>query len=65
MMMFFGFIIFGIIIYLFLKENRLYNISYEKSLPIENDPLTLAKLRLAKGEITIEQYEIIKKNLTA
>jgi len=64
-MMFFGFIIFGIIIYLFLKENRLYNISYEKSLPIENDPLTLAKLRLAKGEITIEQYEIIKKNLTA
>ncbi len=65
MMMFFGFIIFGIIIYLFLKENRLCNISYEKSLPLENDPLTLAKLRLAKGEITIEQYEIIKKNLTA
>ncbi|KXG44973.1 hypothetical protein U473_01955 [Tepidibacillus decaturensis] len=61
-MMFLGLIVIGVIIYLLVKGNQ--NGTTVRNVTATNsDALEIAKSRLAKGEITTEEFENIKKNL--
>ncbi|MFV9510186.1 SHOCT domain-containing protein [Tepidibacillus sp. LV47] len=61
-MMFFGILIIGLIIYFLLKGQNVngYVASQTAS---STEALEIAKSRLAKGEITTEEFETIKENL--
>lgn len=61
-MMFIGIIVFGLLIY-FLVKSLNNPMAMHKSEVGTTDALNIAKVRLAKGEITTEQYEEIKRNL--
>ncbi|TCS84596.1 SHOCT domain-containing protein [Tepidibacillus fermentans] len=61
-MMFFGLIIIGLIIYFIVKGQNNHHQYVQKSVP-NSEALEIAKIRLAKGEITTEEYENIRKNL--
>lgn len=56
-MMLIGLLFFGLVIYMLLQNKNVVasnaNLNY--------DPIEIAKIRLAKGEITIEEYENVKK----
>lgn len=57
-MMFLGLVVIGLIIYFLVKGQN-----QNQNRPQTYDALEIAKARLAKGEITPEEYENIKKNL--
>ena len=64
-MMFFGILIVGLLIYLLFKGTNNQNnaISSSNHSNVNDNALEIAKSRLAKGEITTEEYENIKKTL--
>lgn len=64
LMMLLGFLVIGLLFYLaFNKQNNGAG-NYPVSRPaISSEALELAKSRLARGEITLEEFEQIKKNL--
>ena len=62
-MMFFGILIVGLIIYLLFKGTNRQNNTITSSNDSNANALEIAKSRLAKGEITSEEYENIKKTL--
>jgi len=45
------------------KSNADFNDEKQKMAPSEDDPIKILKIRLAKGEITLEEYERMKKIL--
>ena len=60
LMMFFGFIclvFIGFLLYYFLRPR-------DSFLQVRDDPLEIAKARLARGEITPAEFEEIKKRLS-
>ncbi len=59
-MMFIGIILIGVLIYFLLKNQ---NISIPNNNNSSMSALDIAKTRLAKGEITQEEFAEIKKNL--
>lgn len=63
-MMIFGIILLGLFVYLILKGQRNdFNISrlaYDKH---QFEAIEIAKLRYARGEISYDEFEHIKKNL--
>ncbi len=65
-MMFLGILIVGLIIYLLFKginNNQNDTITSSNKGSTNANALEIAKTRLAKGEITAEEYENIKKTL--
>lgn len=63
-MMFIGILVIGLIIYLVLKgQNNQNGISSNNTSSSNANALDIAKNRLAKGEITAEEFENIKKTL--
>ncbi len=61
-MMFFGIIIIGLVVYFLLKGQNGNRFTAPQPVP-NNEALDIAKSRLAKGEITTEEFETIKKSL--
>ena len=59
-MMFIGLILIGLVIYLLFNQKGTDD---DPKTEQTIDPLEIAKVRLARGEITIEDYEMIKKTL--
>lgn len=57
----------GFLIYLALNKNKQTSNQKDANLSpqnnVESEALNMAKTRLAKGEITVEEFEQIKKNL--
>lgn len=63
-MMFFGIIIVGVIIYLLLRGQDNNTKTFANGNTSTSDSaIEIAKTRLAKGEITSDEYENIKNNL--
>lgn len=65
-MMFFGIIIIGAVIYFVMKGQNNNRGTFNSGISnndTEANALDIAKSRLAKGEITSEEYENIKKTL--
>ena len=63
--MFFGIIIVGLVIYFLLKgQNTNGYTTSSPSVGANNEALQIAKNRFAKGEITTEEFETIKKSLS-
>jgi putative membrane protein len=64
-MMLLGILAIGLLFYLILnKQNNNGSGQYQVSAPqVSSDALELAKSRLANGEISVEEFEQIKKNL--
>lgn len=62
-MIFLPLIIIGIIIWLLLSPGSRERFKSTFSNKERHDPLDIAKARYAKGEITREEYERIKKDL--
>ncbi|MDP4086873.1 MAG: SHOCT domain-containing protein [Bacillota bacterium] len=58
-MMLIWLLLFGLVIYLLFNHPN-YTISHQ-NVNQNSDPLEIAKIRLAKGDITIEEYENVKK----
>lgn len=61
-MMFLWLIIIGAIVY-FVITGQNQNGNVFSNFNTQSNPLEIAKSRLAKGEISLEEYENIKKNL--
>ncbi|OEF99230.1 hypothetical protein BHF71_09570 [Vulcanibacillus modesticaldus] len=61
--MFFSLILIGVIIYFVLKNSNRNGSIIGTNKTGSSDALEIAKQRLAKGEITPEEFEEIKKNL--
>jgi len=63
-MMFIGILILGIFVYLILKgqknEMNFSRLAYNKQ---QFEAVEIAKLRYARGEISFDEFENIKKNL--
>jgi putative membrane protein len=59
-MMIIGAVLIGLIIYLLLNQKETNPV--DKKLD-ERDALEIAKIRLAKGEISTEEFEMIKKTI--
>ncbi|MCQ6280718.1 SHOCT domain-containing protein [Bacillus sp. EB600] len=59
-MMLIGLILIGLAIYLLFNQK---GTDVDPKTKQTIDPLETVKVRLARGEITIEDYEMIKKNL--
>lgn len=59
-MMFIGLLLFVFVIYLLFKQN---GASVDVKTSEVKDALEIAKVRLAKGEISIEEFETIKKSI--
>jgi putative membrane protein len=55
-----GVVLIGLIIYLLLKQKETNAIEKKSD---ERDALEIAKVRLARGEISIEEFETIKKSI--
>jgi len=55
-----GLLLIGLVLYLIFKQKGA-DVDHKTTQTI--DPLEIAKVRLASGEITIEDYEMIKKTL--
>ncbi|MGG5253440.1 SHOCT domain-containing protein [Neobacillus sp. SM06] len=54
----------GFVVYLALKKQPSGNqASYPVQHSVQSEALSIAKSRLASGEITVEEFEQIKKNL--
>lgn len=64
MMMLIGFIVIGVLLYLALNKDNASkgNIATIPPLPYSK-ALEIAKTRLARGEITVDEFEVIKQNL--
>jgi putative membrane protein len=63
-MMLIGFIIIGVLLYLALNKHNTSNGHMVAISPVPySEALEIAKTRLARGEITVEQFEEIKQNL--
>ncbi|ADJ26568.1 Protein of unknown function DUF2078, membrane [Dehalogenimonas lykanthroporepellens BL-DC-9] len=60
-MFLFGIIIIGLIVWGFYTLNK--NGSVSVGTPARRDPLDIARERYARGEITAEEFENIRKNL--
>lgn len=59
-MMLIGMALFGLLIYLLLNQKETNAVGKRID---EADALEIAKVRLAKGEISIEEFELIKKTI--
>jgi putative membrane protein len=54
----------GVVVYLLMNQQNVNGKQYIHPQPVVNlDALEIAKSRLANGEITVEEFEQIKKNL--
>ncbi|PLR83677.1 SHOCT domain-containing protein [Bacillus sp. V33-4] len=63
-MMLLGFVVIGILIYMLMKKQNTGNGSYHLPQKAANsEAIEIAKSRLASGEISVEEFEQIKKNL--
>lgn len=63
-MMLIGFIVIGVLLYLALNKNNTSNGNTALLQPKpHSDALEIAKTRLARGEITVDEFEVIKQNL--
>ncbi len=60
-MMILIFLLIGYLIYLGIRQNR--NSEHRNQPTTSSNALDIAKSRLAKGEITIEEFEQIKKSI--
>lgn len=60
-MMILIFLLIGYLIYLGIRQNR--NNEHSNQSATSSNALDIAKSRLAKGEITIEEFEQIKKSI--
>ena len=59
-MMIIGAVLIGLIIYLLLNQKETNPVEKKSDVP---DALEIAKVRLAKGEISTEEFEMIKKTI--
>jgi putative membrane protein len=59
-MMIIGLLLFVFVIYLLFKQN---GASVDVKTSDVKDALEIAKVRLAKGEINVEEFEMIKKSI--
>jgi len=57
-------LIIGVVVYYFVKSKSINTNGINSAQEVPGpDAMKIAKTRLAKGEITAEEFEIIKKNL--
>jgi len=63
-MMFIGMIVIGLLLYFAITKQSTGNGHMVNTQPMQHsEALEIVKLRLANGEITVEEFEQMKKNL--